>query len=90
MIDEINLSCGNAYNKIQGINLNRNIFSKNDVIIIDNHNQDDSFKDGGTSIDFLIKQRQSESIDQLIIDNLDEKIDVNIEQVLDEYVKLNQ
>jgi molecular chaperone DnaK (HSP70) len=86
MIDEINMLCTSAYNKIQGINLDRNIFCNNNII--DNFNSDDNIKQGGTSIDFLIKQRQIESIEQLIIDKVDEEIKVNIEEVFNEYLNL--
>jgi molecular chaperone DnaK (HSP70) len=89
MIDEINLACTNAYNKIQGINLDRNIFCTNDVIIVDEDKEKDNIQEGGTSIEFLIKQRQAESIEQLIIDKVDEKIEIDIEHVFDEYNELD-
>ena len=89
MIDEINILCTSAYNKIQGINLDRNIFCKNDVIIMENDKSEEIAQQGGTSIESLIKQRQVESIEQLIIDKVDEKVEINIDEVLDEYNELN-
>jgi heat shock protein 1/8 len=79
-IDEINKLCGIAYNKIQGINLDRNILTNNDQVVI---------LEGGTNIEQLLKQRQNESIEQIMIDKIDENIDVEIDQVIDEYNKLN-
>jgi molecular chaperone DnaK (HSP70) len=84
LLDELNMLCTNAYNKIQGINLEQNIFNTNDVIVL----EEDKNTDGGTSIEYLLKQRQNEAVEQIMIDKIDENLEVKIEEVLEEYKQI--
>jgi heat shock 70kDa protein 1/2/6/8 len=82
LLDELNLLCTISYNKIQGINLEQNIFTTNDVVVLEEMNINN---DGGTSIEYLLKQRQNEAVEQIMIDKLDENTCVKIEDILEEY-----
>jgi len=85
LLDELNLLCTTAYNKIQGINLEQNIFTTNDVIVLE---EKDINNDGGTSIEYLLKQRQNEAVEQIMIDKIDENTEIKIEEILEEYKTL--
>jgi hypothetical protein len=90
LLNELNELCNNAYNKMNGINIDTNIFN--------NNNEKDDKNDEtneGTSIDFLLKRRHQDEIEQLIIDNtVDNNIEnniennINIDDVLKEYQNL--
>jgi hypothetical protein len=50
--------------------------------------KEDKNTDGGTSIEYLLKQRQNEAVEQIMIDKIDENPEVEIEEILEEYNQL--